>query len=97
MIASDGWRSSGGSSEPRFGRAAPSPPGSHRAGLVLCLECLQGGFVKPIELFPEVVVDPLLTLAHQPDDHCSISFFFSPEPSSPLRSARARRRPDSRS
>src|SRR5919199_573029 len=49
-----------------------------QALLVALLDRLRGLVVELVQ----AVVDPVLPLAHQPDDHCSISFFASPEPSS---------------
>ncbi len=52
--------------------------------LVVCLERLERRLVEAVQLLAEVVVDLVLPFAHQPDDHCSSSFCFSPEPSSPF-------------
>src|SRR5439155_9850659 len=42
--------------------------------LVAALECRSGLAVEPVEGLDGIALDPVLTLAHEPDDHCFVSF-----------------------
>src|SRR5215210_2549385 len=52
--------------------------------LVAGLEGLHRLVVQLVQALAELVVDLVLALSHDPDDHCSSSFCFSPAPSSPF-------------